>query len=276
MKVSGIIHIHSKYSYDGTESLEFLKKFYKAKGYKFIIVTEHTEQLSDSKFNTFISRCEVLSEPDFVIIPGVEVLCKNELEILALNVTKKFDISDPQKLIAAIQGLDGLAVLAHPVKSKGRLDLKSLKGLNGVEVWNYLHDSKNAPRNSNLKLLHSLRKMNNNVFAYAGVDFHTTKRTFELIHYIELDESGLEKKLKKEGLVSLIIDSLKSGRYVIGHESLKISSDAKTTTNQTIKFGMSTFIFDRYKMWRRISKQITKRLNINFPKFLYKIRDKMV
>ena len=152
--------------------------------------------IRDDKFKLFISECKSLSEDDFVIIPGLEFRCENGLELLGLNISKKLNILEPKKLIELIQEKDGLAILAHPHKYKFNWDCAAIKNLNGVEIWNYLYDGKYAPRISSINLLKSLRKINKNIFAYVGVDFHNDVHTAELIHYVIVNKINSKEIIK--------------------------------------------------------------------------------
>lgn len=264
--IKGAIHIHSLYSYDGKKSIEEIKHIYKSRGYNFIIMTEHAEKLEDDKFKLFISECKSLSEDDFVIIPGLEFRCKNGLEILGLNISKKLNILEPKKLIELIQEKDGLAILAHPHKYKFSWDYNILKNLNGVEIWNYLYDGKHAPRVTSINLLKSLTKTNKNIFAYCGVDFHDNVHTAELIHYVIINKISSKE----------IINSLKLGKFYIGNNRTKLNSKAEIKFYEYIWFDFLNLVYDVINTYAIISYKIIQYFGIKTPNFLYKLKYKIL
>ena len=264
--VKGAIHIHSLYSYDGKKNMEEIKNIYKNKGYNFIILTEHAEKLEDDKFKLFISECKSLSEDNFVIISGLEFRCGNGLEILGLNIFKKLDVLEQNKLIKLIREMGGLAILAHPHKYNFNLDRTILKKLNGVEIWNYLYDGKYAPRISSIDLLKSLRKINKNIFAYAGVDFHNVVHTTELIHYVIVNKMNSKE----------IINSLRLGEFYISNNRFKLNSKAEIKFYEYMWFVFLNLVFDIINTCVVISYKIMQRFSIKPPNLLYKIRNKIL
>ncbi len=264
----GIIHVHSLYSYDGQESLKDIKHLCKNRGYNFVIMTEHTQELEKDKLKLFISECKSLSEDDFLIIPGLEFVCQDGLEILGLHISESLDTSNIERLIEEIQRRGGLAILAHPNKYKSNLKnyYPFLKNLNGVEIWNRVWDGKHAPRISNINLLRSLRRLNREIFAYGGIDFHSKTHYAPLNHYVTVDRMEPAQ----------IILSLKEGRFYLGNNRIKLNSKAEIRLYEYVWFSFWNLVHNAKDILVRISNEITKHTNINPPQFLRKVMDKIL
>jgi len=60
MSFEGLMHIHSRYSYDGFFSLEELSELSKSRGYNFIVLTDHADDFDGEKIGFhFCSRIRV-------------------------------------------------------------------------------------------------------------------------------------------------------------------------------------------------------------------------
>ena len=55
MEISGIMHVHSKYSYDGEMSIKQIKELCKSRGNHFVFITEHLESMSKKEMENFVS-----------------------------------------------------------------------------------------------------------------------------------------------------------------------------------------------------------------------------
>lgn len=150
------LHIHSTFS-DGGVGVEELIAQAKAKGFKYISITDH------NTLNAYL-QTDILKE-EFVI-PGIEFdgwygtvffhmlgygVDPNNKELQALCAKTKrgteadwvriFSFKHPKTLIKAIHNAGGIAVLAHPAccftfTGLGRLVKKLAKlGLDGIEVY---------------------------------------------------------------------------------------------------------------------------------------------
>ena len=72
--VSGIFHIHSKYSHDGKKTIDEIAARLKYANLKFCVITDHFEDFDEKGFNTFLSEIKVINEQkDILLIPGVEI-----------------------------------------------------------------------------------------------------------------------------------------------------------------------------------------------------------
>lgn len=170
--LKGIVHVHSNYSFDGQHSLEEIALFGRRRGYSFIGMTEHSDTFDHSKMSVYVKECRRLSDPGFLVIPGIEFTCENNLHLLGLGVEHFTYTKDPISVAQFIKRQDGLAIVAHP----GRYDFKIPSGLeaeiNGIEIWNSAYDGRFVPNDLSIQLWQSLKKHNVALCPLGGQDLH--------------------------------------------------------------------------------------------------------
>jgi hypothetical protein len=98
--VPGLIHLHSKFS-DGRNTIEQLKRLAQARGYRFMIVTDHADMVPRERFAEYVRACTDASEADFLIVPGLEISTgwvlpngqdDSTAHTLALDITDALDL----------------------------------------------------------------------------------------------------------------------------------------------------------------------------------------
>lgn len=149
------LHVHSTFS-DGTVGAEELVAQAKAKGLKYIAISDH------NTLNAYLNT-DILKEE--MVIPAIEFDCwfgavflhmlgygidvyNPELQSLCAKTKRGteadwvriFSLNHPKKVIKAIHNAGGIAVLAHPAccftPSLNRLVKNLVKlGLDGIEVY---------------------------------------------------------------------------------------------------------------------------------------------
>src|SRR3990172_6112768 len=92
--VKGIIHVHSDFSRDGLCSIADLADFAREAGFQFVGLTDHAEDLSPEDMESLRRECEKHSERSFVMIPGLEFRCSDDIHILGLGITGDISSSD--------------------------------------------------------------------------------------------------------------------------------------------------------------------------------------
>lgn len=139
----GTLHIHTSVS-DGELTPDSVKKLYRDNGYDFIALTDH------NVYGVFSE----LNEPDFLVMPGVEIDSVYEggvhhvvgigcPDTTGFGHGYRFDRArlknaHPQALVDELTGHGNIAIYAHPFWSYCDMALLlSLKGLTGMEIINY-------------------------------------------------------------------------------------------------------------------------------------------
>ena len=186
------LHIHSNYS-DGKADFKEIIDSAKDKGYKLISITDHNTVEGHKKYQDeiLVTGAEFDCWFGYVFIHllayGIDVnhpalspfLAKTKAETEG-DIIRLFARRNVPKLIKAIHGAGGIAVLAHPAcywaVSLERLVKKLMKyGLDGIEVY-YPY-----PRFRKIVKFHSSRDVKRIADKYpeliqtGGTDFHSEK-----------------------------------------------------------------------------------------------------
>lgn len=230
--VSGIFHLHTGYSYDSSASLKEITILAKKKGYRFLLLTEHSDDFNDEKMKKFVAECECLSTEDLIVIPGLEVNCDFGRHILAVGIKEFIGVADPDDVIDRIRGNGGLAIIPHPVLCQFRSFVTLTNRLNGVEVWNSRYDGKYAPSLKSFRLLSMLQKENPKVFAYGGLDLHSIQDFDDLCLKVELAMVTEQE----------VLQCLKKGNFKVARKKIVIDSSGDITRMQRLFFDMVTSV----------------------------------
>jgi hypothetical protein len=213
MEITGVMHVHSTYSYDGKESLSSLREFFLARGVRFCFSTEHADEMTKEKASAFIAECEALSDEQFVFIPGFEVPYK-DAHILMLGsrtfLAQKADAS----ILARWSSESALCVLAHPVRNTFTLDAAMKESIDGVEIWNQQYEGKRVPRPRSVKLLRALQEKHPDLKATGGLDLHRKDHFGAPLFFVKIPA------LSEADVVQALFD----GAYRFGSDHVSVSS----------------------------------------------------
>lgn len=145
-QITGIIHAHSTYSYDGKSTLSELKTLLQNVGHSFACMSEHTDQLTESQLSEFVSECQSLSDESFVFIPGLEIPYKQAHILLLGCISWMGQEAVDRAALQTAASTAQLTILAHPVRNKFKVDQAMRDCIDGVEIWNQQYDGKAAPQ----------------------------------------------------------------------------------------------------------------------------------
>jgi len=168
----GIIHVHSKYSYDGQHSLEEIARHAATRGYSFVGMSEHSDTLDEEKMARHVKDCERVTTSGCLMIPGIEFTCENNLHLVGLGVRHYTDTKDPAKVSEFIRQQDGIAVVAHPVRYNYKIPENLADTVHGIEVWNAGYDGRFVPNDCSFNLLKDFRIRNKKLLAFGSQDLH--------------------------------------------------------------------------------------------------------
>ena len=186
MKYKGVLHIHSKHSYDGKVPLTELKKLFTEKGLSFACMTEHADTLTPKTAARFVAECRELSDESFVFVPGFEVPYK-DAHILHIGATEFTSQFADKETLKVWREKTSLVVLAHPVRNKFIIDEVMEGCIDGVEIWNQQYEGKVMARPRSMKLLRELRNKKS-LIATGGLDLHRVEHMGSPITEIEASE----------------------------------------------------------------------------------------
>ncbi len=179
----GAIHVHSTYS-DGEFSLPELREMFLFSGCAFVVMTDHAEWFDPPQVRRYIDECELLSDHQFLFIPGLEYECEQRTHILGLGTMQLLQTDDPEEVITAIRQQGGISVIAHP--SDARFDrIAGFEVLpDGIETWNTKYDGRYAARPATFHLLTRLQERKLRMHGFYGQDLHWRKQCRDLFTII--------------------------------------------------------------------------------------------
>jgi len=140
------------------------------------------------------------------MIPGLEFRCHDDIHILGLGITHNISSGDPTAVAKHIQGLGGVAVLAHPGRN-GYQCPRELSGvLHGIEIWNAAYDGRFVPPLANIRLLQEARATNPALLGFGGADLHVFDRPPGVVLHVRGNGSG-----RVDG--EMVLHGLRSGSF---------------------------------------------------------------
>jgi hypothetical protein len=201
MEVLAACHLHSKWSYDGSWSLEALSAKFSRRGCRILMMTEHDRGFTTQRLEEYRAACAQASSPEFLVVPGIEYSdASNRVHVLVWGPVPFLGEGLPtEKMLDGVRAAGGLAVLAHPSRRNAwrAFDPKWAGWLLGIESWNRKYDgwapSRTAPALMQLA----------DAIPFVGLDFHTRRQSFPLTMALEV-----EKEITKE----TVLDCLRARR----------------------------------------------------------------
>lgn len=201
MEIVAACHVHSKWSYDGSWTLEALSSKFSRSGCRVLMMTEHDRGFSNSRLAEFRAACANASNEKILVVPGIEYSdAANRVHVLVWGKIPFLGAELPTiEMLKAATDSGGLAVLAHPTRKEAWRAFEPAwsEHLLGVEVWNRKYDGL-APSRTAPALLESTRAL-----PFVGLDFHTQKQSFPLRMIMDV-EGGISEES--------VLASLKAGR----------------------------------------------------------------
>lgn len=202
-EIKGYLHVHSDYSYDGKNSVEEIADFFKAKGYKFVCLTEHADDFSQPKMVSFLKECEKYSSRGFTVVPGLEYRCRDRVHVLGIGMSQHCPADHPVDVARFIKGNGAIAIIAHPRGFEENLTGDLLSAVDGIEIWNGQKDSRFIPHWENLLTFKNLRRMHPALIGLGGADLHTLEAYFPLDTMIKTDSETFSCSALTNGASSI-------------------------------------------------------------------------
>ena len=201
MKFLAVCHVHSKWSYDGSWSLEALGAKFARHGYRIVMMTEHDKGFTAARLNEYREACSQASSDKILVVPGIEYSdAKNRVHVLVWGRVPFLGAGLPTgEMLEGVTAANGLAVLAHPSRRDAwkTFELSWAGHLLGVEAWNRKYDGW-APNKTSPPLLRAA-----NAIPFVGLDFHTQRQSFPLAMALDIYGHVSEET---------VLDSLRSRR----------------------------------------------------------------
>lgn len=184
--------------------------------YDIITLAVHSTEVTEKYYSSFVKECEKHSMPNKLIIPCLEDESKSYHLLLIGAPSYTNDVFNPDR--------EHITILAHPWgygyhERKIRKENLNLEELNGIEVWNFYHNSKKYP---SLKSLKFLKSLNGRIKAHIGLDTHPPFHKQDAVTFVNC------KNLKKDS----VIKALKEGAFYHQIKDITISSQGELKKNR--------------------------------------------
>jgi hypothetical protein len=193
MEVLAASHVHSKWSYDGSWSLDELGAEFARRGYRVLLMTEHDRGFTGERLDQYREACSKASTSEILVMPGIEYSdAANRVHVLVWGPVPFLREGLPTgEMLDAVRAAKGLAVLAHPSRRDAWKSFEPswADNLLGIEVWNRKYDgwapSQTAP---------ALVEMSGAI-PFAGLDFHTHRQFFSLAMTLDVHNEVSEESV---------------------------------------------------------------------------------
>jgi hypothetical protein len=224
-------------------------------GCQFACVTDHADWFDDAaRLAAYRSECQALSDAQFRFIPGLEYSCVERMHVLGYGVTEPIDSTDPQEVIARIEALGGLSVIAHP-KDVAFAWIEKFDVLpRGIEVWNSKYDGRWAPRPGTFALLSRLRARRRDMLAFYGQDLHWRRQYRRLFTLVDCPAND-----------QAILDALARGAYVADKDGLRLPSTGDLPPVLADRFAQAHARSHRVRHWITRAKKLADVVGIAVP-----------
>ena len=219
MLIRGALHIHSTLSRDGTMTIAELARYFKQKGYQFLAMGEHAEDLDQAKVQALREQSAANTDNEFCVIAGIEFAVTGQIHIVGLGVANLISLENPAHVADEVRERGGFSILAHPKRAGWNYPDEILRAVDAVEIWNIGYDGKYLPCAKALPALDRMRKIHPRLRVIASHDFHRQASFYDVA--IEMDVSALSR--------DVIIENLKSGAYTVRSSFFSCDSDGRTS-----------------------------------------------
>jgi len=193
MKRLATCHVHSKWSYDGSWSLEDLSEKFSGRGSCILLMTEHDRGFTPERWTQYREACQQVSSDKILVVPGIEYSdAENRVHVLVWGAVPFLGENLPTgEMLAKVKSYDGVAVLAHPSRKEvwKSYDPGWDKNLLGIETWNRKYDGW-APSRTAPGLI-----KNSGAVPFVGLDFHTRRQIFPLTMALDVEGAVTEENV---------------------------------------------------------------------------------
>jgi hypothetical protein len=174
MIIRGIYHAHSRYSHDGHMSFAELRAAFVARGYDFVIMTEHAEDLTPESYRSFYESCVRESDTSFLFVPGLEVPYEGKVHVGCFPGAPSYDVVPLYEAgIRAMKAHGAIAIYHHPSKQRYFMDAQFREILDGIEIWNSRYEGWGAPSRRTMAFMEEYFP---NALHFCGLDVHKVQQ----------------------------------------------------------------------------------------------------
>ena len=195
MEHTAVCHVHSKWSYDGSWTLEALSEKFRRRGCRVLMMTEHDRGFTAERLGEYREACAQASSNEILVVPGIEYSdAENRVHVLVWGpVPFLGENLATSEMLEKVRAAGGLAVLAHPSRRAvwKTFDPAWADRLLGIEAWNRKYDGW-APSQTAPELLKKTGAV-----PFVGLDFHTQRQSFPLTMVLNIEGTVTEENVLK-------------------------------------------------------------------------------
>jgi hypothetical protein len=203
VRIRGALHVHSTLSRDGTMTIEELARYFRQKGFQFLAMGEHAEDLDEAKVQALREQSAANSIDQFCVIPGIEFAVTRQVHIVGIGVGDLIRLESPVYVAEQIRQQGGMSILAHPKRLGWDCPPEVSLAVDAAEIWNIGYDGKYLPSAKALPAFERMQQLNPKLLAIASHDFHRAASFYDLA--IETDVPTFSS--------DPILQNLKQGAY---------------------------------------------------------------
>jgi predicted metal-dependent phosphoesterase TrpH len=135
VRIRGALHVHSTFSHDGTLTIAELGRLYARRGFQFIAIGEHSQDMDAEKVRELVEQSPSASNAGLLIVSGIEFTCSTPgMHILGVGARDVAPDADPLTAARIIREHGGFAVLAHPGRFGWSCPAELLAEIKAVEI----------------------------------------------------------------------------------------------------------------------------------------------
>jgi hypothetical protein len=175
-----------------------LASYFKQKGYQFLALAEHAEDLNADKVQALRQHSSATCDDEFCVIPGIEFAVTDSVHIVGIGAGSLVSDKRPVTVVQKIHEQGGFAILAHPKRMGWQCPEDVCRAVNAVEIWNVGYDGKYFPSPKALSAFRRMRECNAELLAVASQDFHRVASFYDIA--IEMDVARLSSEAILQGL----------------------------------------------------------------------------
>jgi len=203
VRIRGALHVHSTLSRDGTMTIAELAQYFQKKGYQFLAMAEHAEDLDEAKVQELREQSASHSNSQFCVIPGIEFAVTRQIHIVGMAIVNLIRLINPVYVAAQIREQAGMSILAHPRRLGWDCPPEVVLAVDAAEIWNIGYDGKYLPSAKALPGFMRLQEVNPKLLAIASHDFHRAASFYDVA--IEMDAPSTSQEP--------ILQNMKRGAY---------------------------------------------------------------
>jgi len=242
--VKALLHVHSRFSYDGENTLEDLSAWGRGRGLDAILLSEHVNGFDEAKMRALVDGCEALRGRGAELVPGLEFAVRGGFHLLGYGIAHYRALTDPAEAVRFIRDQGGLAVLAHPGRYRGRWPADDVvDALDGVEAWNARYDGRFMPSGALLGESARWRRNGSGPRLYGGQDLHAVAA-----HRLVVTEAAGARTAAE------LVNRLRSGTAEFGNGTFRVAMDPPVRSGL---FALSLLAHPLYRWARSIRDRIT-------------------